>query len=197
MSRRAGIGGTAALFDAGPPARRQVAGAVAQDNGEEGEAVADRMHDLCFRMGVAEVDRVSSHIKIGRPTGRSPSEHYAYVKPGPGVVDCVGEMADGRAVKVEVKGLREAMRESGTGPAPLRLDLARVKPHQRAQLARCGARGGVALVLCPVHDALVFAVPWSACAAVLAEGRGSLSEEELRAWRCEPGKAYLGRWARG
>jgi hypothetical protein len=154
------------------------------------------MHKLCFDRGVAEVWRVSSHIKIGKPTGRHPDEHYAYVKPGPGSVDCRGAMADGREVQAEVKHLRQQRRESGNGLAPLRLDLSRVKEHQQAQLARCEARGGVAVILCTVHELLAFAVPWRVARAVLVSGRASLDEATLRAHTCVPLQPYLREFAR-
>jgi hypothetical protein len=179
----------------GAPTAHQIAGRRAQTSGKVGEAIAERLHAVCAREGVAQVWAVSSHLRIV-----GPALHGALVcRPtGPSVVDCLGVMLDGsgRLVAVEIKHVAEEPTGTGRRLAALRLDLARLKEHQRAHLAGVHQAGGVAVLLVPVSDLVAFAVPWPAVAEALEAGARSLDEDTLRRHQVQPWRPYLARWAR-
>lgn len=154
--------------DRGPSAR------VRQQAGDRAEAVADALHAVCERAGVAAVRRVNSNLRLVRGGGAT-----RVVPTKKSTVDCWGLLRGGRAVAVEVKSC-----SSG------RLDLDRLPAHQCAELAAVEQLGGLALVLVIVGG-VAHAVPWAAVAAAIAAGARSLSAAEVEVYRCPPGRPYL------
>lgn len=155
--------------DRGPSAR------VRQQAGDRAEAVADALHAVCERAGVAAVRRVNSNLRLVRGPGGTTRT----VPTKKSTVDCWGLLRGGRAVAVEVKSC-----SSG------RLDLDRLLAHQRAELAAVEQLGGVALVLVVVGG-VAHAVPWAAVAAAIVAGARSLGVAEVEVYRCHPGRPYL------
>lgn len=155
-------------IDAGPSQR------VRQQAGDRAEAVADALHDLCNRAGVAMVERVSSHLRLVRGKGGPRT-----VPTKKGTVDCLGTLRGGRSVAVEIKSCASG-----------RLDFDRLPPHQRAKLERVEQLGGLALVLVIVGGA-AHAIPWRAIREALAQGRKGLGAGEVEFHRCDPRRPYL------
>lgn len=155
-------------IDAGPSQR------IRQQAGDRAEAVADALHALCNRAGVALVERVSSHLRLVRGA-RGPRT----VATKKGTVDCLGVLRGGRAVAVEVKSCSDG-----------RLAFDRLPPHQRAVLERIDQLGGLALVLVIVGGA-AHAIPWRAIREALAQGRKGLGVAEVQFYRCDPTRPYL------
>lgn len=155
--------------DRGPSAR------VRQQAGDRAEAVADALHGVCERAGVALVRRVNSNLRLVR----GPNGQARTVPTKKSTVDCWGLLKNGRAVAIEVKSC-----SSG------RLDLDRLPPHQRAELEAVEQLGGLALVLVVVGG-VAHAVPWAAVRAAIEAGARSLGVAEVEVYRCPPGRPYL------
>jgi penicillin-binding protein-related factor A (putative recombinase) len=145
-----------------------------QQAGDRAEAVADALHALCNRAGVALVERVSSHLRLVR--GAQGPRTVATKK---GTVDCLGVLRGGRAVAIEIKSCASG-----------RLDFDRLPPHQRAVLGRVEQLGGLALVLVVVGG-VAHAIPWRAIREALAEGRKGLGAKDVEFYRCDPRRPYL------
>lgn len=162
--------------------------------GAQAEQFVERLHKVCEAAQIAEVTKVSSHIKITGALGRG---RVVGVLTGKSVVDCMGCMLDGtgRLVAVEVKHVDVGAPLKSGAPAAWRFALDQLKPHQRAQLARFHAAGAVALVLV-VHGGWAFAVPWPVVAAALERDQASLSAAELEPHRCPLDRPYLAPWAK-
>lgn len=154
--------------DAGPSQR------VRQAAGDRAEAVADALHELCYRAGVALVRRVNSNLRLVRG-GAGPR----VVPTKKSTVDCWGILRGGRCVAVEVKSCSDG-----------RLSFDRLPPHQRAELEAVEQLGGLALVLVIVGG-VAHAIPWRAIREALAEGRKGLGVREVEVWRCDPRRPYL------
>lgn len=162
--------------------------------GARAEQLVEQLNKICKTAGVAEVFKVSSHIKITKTLGGG---RVVGVLTGKSVVDCLGVMLDGtgRLVAVEVKHVDVGAPLKSGAPAAWRFALSQLKPHQRELLARIHAAGGVALVLV-VHGGWAYALPWPVVAAALERGQASLSAAELELHRCPPGLPYLAPWGK-
>ena len=128
------------------PARAE-AGRLAREHGEQWEQEVARHHRAALAAGIGYVRKVGAPVKVsadGLPCGWS----------GVGGADYVGALCDGRALAVEAKSCVGRLQRD---------DLA---PHQRNDLARVEAMGGLALVLVELRaegGALLgrWCAPWS------------------------------------
>lgn len=160
--------------DLGPSQR------VRQQAGDRAEAVADALHALCERMGVALVRRVNSNLRLVRGAGSTGPRGMPRVVPTKkSTIDCWGLLRGGRSVAVEVKSCSDG-----------RLPFDRLPPHQRAELERVDQLGGLALVLVIVGGA-AHAVPWPAVRAAIEAGAKGLGAREVELYRCDPRRPYL------
>jgi len=158
--------------DPGPSAR------VRQQAGDRAEAVADGLHAVCERAGVAVVRRVNSNLRLVRGGGGAPR----VVPTKKSTVDCWGLLKGGRSVAVEVKSCSDG-----------RLAFDRLPPHQRAELEAVDRLGGLALVLV-ITGLTACAVPWSAVREAIAAGRKGLGVEDVLVHRCDRTRPYLAPW---
>lgn len=148
---------------------------VRQRAGDRAEAVADQLHALCERAGVALVRRVNSNLRLVRG-GAGPR----VVPTRKSTIDCWGVLRGGRALAIEVKSCSDG-----------RLSFDRLPPHQRAELERVDQLGGLALVLVVIGATMVCAVPWSSIREELAQGRKGLGVADVQFYRCDPQRPYL------
>lgn len=156
-------------IDLGPSQR------VRQQAGDRAEAVADQLHALCERAGVALVRRVNSNLRLVRGGSGRPQ----VVPTKKSTIDCWGLLKGGRAVAVEVKSCADG-----------RLAFDRLPPHQRAELEAVEQLGGLALVLAIVGT-VAHAIPWRAIREALEQGRRGFGAAEVEIWRCDPRRPYL------
>lgn len=148
---------------------------VRQRAGDRAEAVADRLHALCERAGVALVRRVNSNLRLVRG-GAGPR----VVPTKKSTIDCWGVLRGGRALAIEVKSCSDG-----------RLSFDRLPAHQRAELERVDQLGGLALVLVIVGSTMACAVPWAAIRAAIEAGAKGLGVGEVALYRCDPRRPYL------
>jgi hypothetical protein len=148
-------------------------------NGKIGEAVAEVLHDICRRAGVADVMKVPTAMQL---CGRDPSDPRFFRatfarRVG---VDYRGHLCDGsgRAVYSEIKHVQDD--DAG-------FSLRDVRPEQRAQLdAAVAARAVAVLVIVRGPRRDVFALPWA-----VARAHRVLHTTELAPWKVRAGHPYL------
>ena len=158
-----------------------------ESNGKIGEAVAEILHDVCRRCGVADVAKVPTAMAIKGPDPRERPERGVFLarfarRVG---VDYRGLLLDGsgRGVYSEVKFVED---DGGA------FYLASMRPDQRAQLETAMAAGAVAvLVVVRGRRREVFALPWR-----VARAHAALHTRELDPWRVRAGEPYLAHWIR-
>lgn len=126
---------------------RVEAGRLAREHGEQWEQEVARHHRAALAAGIGYVRKVGAPVKVG-------ADGLPCAWAGLAPADYAGVMADGRAVAVEAKSCVGRLQRD---------DLA---PHQRNDLARVEAMGGLALVLVELRaegGALLgrWCVPWS------------------------------------
>lgn len=157
------------------PARRRGGARV----GNAGEDIADVLHAICERAGVASVRRVSSHVQITSSAG---GELRARLR-GKSTVDCLGWSSTGRIIAVEVKTVSMSRERGAT--KPLAFSMREVKPHQKLELDRVHAAGGLAVLLL-IFGPRRYALPWDQ-----VRGIKVLRGEVAEVWEVRGHRPYL------
>jgi hypothetical protein len=176
-------GRVVASGNAPPDPRRQLRGARATAAGAAFESWIEQQHLDAERLGLAHVRHVSPAVKVVGRTKRG----LEVVITGKAGADYLGHTlaAPARPIVAEAKSTLDA-----------RLARSEVKPHQVADLDRCAAAGGVAVLLWELRAAGApvrrFAAPWPVAWRGSA-ARGSIGLEELAPWELRPGECYLAR----
>lgn len=182
-----------------PPSGTRVAGGhLARDLGEEWQRWVDDQHRAAHMAGVAYARHVGPPIAWTGPGGREirvvgvgPADYQGAIRGEPG--------APWLPLAVEAKS-REG-----------RLQRDDLPTHQRDDLARVAAHGGVALVVVELHEGAEslgrWAVPWVTIEGLwhrtkrTLKGRvvesASVGPYELAGWEIRPGGLYLSRFAGG
>ncbi len=153
----------------------------------------EQQHEAALLAGLAEVDKQNPAVTVGEPLGDGWFRAKWRTRSG---ADYRGTLRGGASLAVEAKS-------AGRGRLPLvddgspRFD--GVKAHQRRALERALQMGGVALLVVRFTRQrkghlvdTIYAAPWETVSALETVG-----PEDVAAWRVEPGRVYLARWAGG
>ncbi len=160
-------------------------------NGKVGEAVAEMLHDICRREGVADVQKVPSSLAN---RGRDPCDPRFFRGTYTHTVGVdyrgllIGD-GSGRGVYAEAKHVAA---DDG------RYYLRALREDQRAQLD-LAVRAGAVGVLVIVHGTTrqrVFAINWAAVQKLEAAGARAIGLAELAGWLVPTGTAYLAHYLR-
>ncbi len=154
-----------------------------QHSGAEGEAFAESLHEHALALGIADVRKLPTPLRIIRPVHGG----LLCVPQERSTVDYHGHMLDGtgRAVLVEAKRCRDA-----------RFNFkAQLKAHQRKALddgERSGCVAALLVLYGPTAEPSAF--PWFIVRAFIEAGAKSLGPIDMAAYRVKPGTSYLSRW---
>jgi len=162
------------------PRHHAAIGRTAQERGDDFEAWFEGANAESVARGL-----VARLLHVGPPHRRTGPGGEHIVITGPGGADYQGTARDGRAIAMEAKSRSRDLR------------FAEVKPHQREDLDRVAAAGGVAALLYRwtpplLARARTFVVPWTEVpwrTAKSADGTrrpSSIGPEALAAWEVHP-----------
>ncbi len=151
--------------------KRREAGQRAAAAGAALETLLDAHHDTAKMLGLAEVRRVSPHVRHLGP-GKVPGS-FSAVWDGPGGCDRRGTLRGGRGLVVEAKSTA-----SGN------LTWSEFTPAELVDLAAAHQLGALCLVVWELREACaVFAVPWDRIPWKENGNGKSVSAEALGEWR--------------